>query len=221
MYYGYKHWTLEETPRCFYVGKGRKIRPYTHQGRNHKWHAVVKRYGLRVEVCVEMTTNDEICAWEIATIALERTLSKNHSHDDSTDIGCNFTRGGNGKDECHTTAETRAKQSASQRRRFAEQGVSDVTRQKLSLLFKGRTAPNKGRSPSDETRARMCKASSGANNGRARLTEDDVRELRQLWSTSQQTKWSFCRQHAARLNVTPEAIYGVITNKTWRNVKPA
>jgi hypothetical protein len=24
-FYGYKHWTLEEIPRCFYVGKGIKI----------------------------------------------------------------------------------------------------------------------------------------------------------------------------------------------------
>lgn len=98
MFYGYKHWTLEITPRCFYVGKGLKRRSsQTHKGsRNHKWHAVVKRFGLRVEVCVGPVVHEDVRTWEIAQIAQENTFSISHAHDDSDDIGCNFTRGGEG-----------------------------------------------------------------------------------------------------------------------------
>jgi hypothetical protein len=95
-FYGYKHWTLEEHPRCFNVGKGLQGRPYQKRGRNHKWHAIVKRYGLRVEVCVGPLEHFDACAWEIEQIAAMGTFSTNHSHDNLNDIGCNFTRGGEG-----------------------------------------------------------------------------------------------------------------------------
>lgn len=93
-FYGYKHWTLEVSPRCFYVGKGVERRPHSRQ-RNHKWHAIVERFGLRVEVCVGPVTNEEACAWEIEQIAQERTFSTCYHHN-ADDIGCNFTQGGEG-----------------------------------------------------------------------------------------------------------------------------
>jgi len=94
--FGYKHWTLEDPPRCFNVGKGLVNRSSSHCSRNHKWHAIVKRYGLRVEVCVGPLEHFDACAWEIENVALMGTYTSNHSHDDSSDIGCNFTRGGEG-----------------------------------------------------------------------------------------------------------------------------
>lgn len=97
-FYGYKHWTLEEIPRCFYVGKGLRSRPFhlkPHQ-RSHKWNAVSQRYGVRVEVCIGPVTNDEACSWEIEQIATMGTFSTCHSHNDPNDIGCNFTKGGGG-----------------------------------------------------------------------------------------------------------------------------
>ncbi len=94
-FYGYKHWTLEDPPRCFNVGKGVKKRPWNKR-RNHKWHAISKRLGLRVEVCIGPVINQEACAWEIEQIAAMGTFSTNHSHTDDADIGCNFTKGGEG-----------------------------------------------------------------------------------------------------------------------------
>lgn len=93
-FFGYKHWTVEEFPRCFYVGKGTKNRPFSLQ-RNHKWKNVIKRFGFTVEICVGPVTNDEVVVWEIATIKQEKTYSTNHSHNDD-DINCNFTFGGDG-----------------------------------------------------------------------------------------------------------------------------
>jgi hypothetical protein len=94
--FGYKHWTLENPSRCFNVGKGVVGRAESHGSRNHKWRAVVKRLGLRVEICVGPMTNEEACAWEVKHILKENTFSTNHSHDDPVDIGCNFTKGGDG-----------------------------------------------------------------------------------------------------------------------------
>jgi hypothetical protein len=63
-FYGYKHWTLEEVPRCFYVGKGIKDRAHS-KDRGKKWHAIVERLGLRVEECAGPMTNRRACTWEI------------------------------------------------------------------------------------------------------------------------------------------------------------
>lgn len=112
-FYGYKHWTLEAVPRCFNVGKGVIGRSDVDRGRNHKWHAMVKRLGLRVEVCIGPVTNEEACAWEIEWIAKENTFSTNHSHDDPNDIGCNFTKGGGGVVGRPQTDEERRKRRAS------------------------------------------------------------------------------------------------------------
>ncbi len=95
-FYGYKHWTLEDPPRCFNVGKGVKKRPKQVSNRNHKWGAIVKRYGLRVEVCIGPMEHFDACSWEISNIEAMGTYSTNHSHDDPIDIGCNFTKGGEG-----------------------------------------------------------------------------------------------------------------------------
>ena len=104
-FYGYKHWTLEEVPRCFYIGKGVKGRSHCKR-RNHKWHDIVKRLGLRVEICVGPVINEEAIAWEITNIIEMKTFTTNHSHDDTDDVGCNLTRGG----ECTPrSVEARAK----------------------------------------------------------------------------------------------------------------
>lgn len=111
-FFGYKHWTLEDPSRCFYVGKGVLGREKSKRSRNHKWHAIVRRFGLRIEVCIGLVTNDEVCAWEIEQIALMGTFSMCHDHD-SLDIGCNFTRGGDGSNSCVPSLETRMKMSLS------------------------------------------------------------------------------------------------------------
>ena len=107
------HWTLEEVPRCFYVGKGVLSRAYSRRSRNHKWHAIINRYGLRVEIYVGPVTNEEACKWEIKQIARWGTFSDNHSHADPIAIGCNFTRGGDGSTGCSPSLETRLKMSES------------------------------------------------------------------------------------------------------------
>jgi group I intron endonuclease len=54
----------------------------------------------------------------------------------------------------------------------------------------------------------------GGLNGRAKLTEDDVRKIRKLW------KEGATRQELYEMypQVTPTSIRGVINNKTWKNL---
>jgi len=126
-FYGYKHWTLEEPPRCFNVGKGLRKRPTSSRSRSHKWHAIVKRYGLRVEICIGPTTNAEACTWETEQIDAVGTFSTNHSHDDPNDIGCNFTRGGEGVIGRKHDEATRQRISMTMRGRK----VSDIVRMNM------------------------------------------------------------------------------------------
>ena len=105
-FYGYKHWTLEEPPRCFYVGKGLRNRPGSRCKRSTKWKAVVKRFGLRIEICLGPVSDNEAIAWEIATIAKENTFTTSYSTLGGTDVKCNFTHGGDGAAGYKHTPET-------------------------------------------------------------------------------------------------------------------
>lgn len=159
-FFGYKHWTLEETPRCFYVGKGLARRPRSRHQRNHKWHAVVKSLGLRVEVCTGPLTNDEACAWEVANILSEGTFSESHSHHDISDIGCNFTRGGEGAEGYKHTPDAIAKMKVAQvgsHRVFSDEHRANIRAARIgkrhsveaclnmSRSHRGKTSPNKGK----------------------------------------------------------------------------
>lgn len=161
-FYGYKHWTLEDTPRCFYVGKGLQRRPFstsrTHRSR--KWHAIVKRFGFRVEICVGPITNEEACAWEIESIVQENTYSMNYSHN-GIDIACNFTKGGEGAPGRVVSISARQRIGDAQR----SKPKSQETKDKLRAALIGRGLPS-------TTRQRMSDAKRGKP-----LTKENRRNL--------------------------------------------
>jgi hypothetical protein len=141
---GYKHWTLEPVPRCFNVGKGGPDRPYEMAScrRNHKWCAIAKRLGLRVEICATFVcdnhahvmgekcpADEAACVWEIEWIARENTFSTNHSHDDPIDIGCNFTKGGGGTVGRKPSLEETNKRRASLKATLSIPAVKEKQRQ--------------------------------------------------------------------------------------------
>jgi hypothetical protein len=111
-FYGYKHWTTKDSSRCFNVGKGVKERSHSYGGHSHKWKHIVKRLGLYVEVCVGPMSNQRACIWEMQYIPLMGTRSFSHVHNDDSDIGCNFTDGGDGASGWVPTEATRAKRRA-------------------------------------------------------------------------------------------------------------
>jgi hypothetical protein len=123
-FYGYKHWTKEPTPRCFYVGKGLKNRPFTSHNRNHKWKSIVKQFGIFVEVCIGPITNDEVCKWDILNILNEKTFTIEHSHT-SLDIGCNFTKGGGGITGWHHKLGSMPSKEGSKNPQFGKFGINN------------------------------------------------------------------------------------------------
>jgi hypothetical protein len=131
-FYGYKHWTIEKLPRCFYVGKGLRKRPYSLL-RSKKWHDVVSQYGLHVEICVSSLTNEEACLWEIENILKEQIFSR-CTRLTENDIKCNLTTGGDGTPGHEVSIINRKKIGDAQRNK----PKSVLTRQKLSQALKGR-----------------------------------------------------------------------------------
>lgn len=174
-FYGYKHWTLEEAPRCFYVGKGVIVRP-TSKARNHKWKAVVERYGVHVEICMGPVSNEEACAWEIENILRERTYTINHDHDNFHDIGCNFTKGGEGSTghTCHHSLEARQKMSNSHKgKRLGSlhpmYGKKHSEKSKALMGRSSKLNPNFGRQRSAE----HCQKLREANLGKVQSDESN------------------------------------------------
>lgn len=158
-HYGYKHWTLEDVPRCFYVGKGQGKRAWDKR-RSLKWRHVSDKHGLRVEVCEQFEIHGEALHWEINTIASMET----YHFDNPNGIGCNFTRGGDGVVGLIHTLATREKcrqvrlgqhtpDEVCEKIRQAKLGQrpSDETRRKISESHMGLPSPMKGRHHTPES----------------------------------------------------------------------
>jgi hypothetical protein len=149
IYYGYKHYTLELAPRCFYVGRGIKGRPFDLRQRNHKHKAIVSQYGCRVEVCAGPMTFEESNSWEVEHIALEGTYTTCYKYH-SEDIGCNFTLGGGGTQGCTT-----GKLGDSNPAKRPE------IREKIANTLRGHPGANKGKNLSKESRTKISESLKG------------------------------------------------------------
>lgn len=87
MFYVYEDWTTEEIPRCFYVGKG-LLRRVHDLKRNKKHTNVALKHGLKRVIVEKFVDEKQAFMLEERLIAERSTFM--------TDIGCNFTRGGEG-----------------------------------------------------------------------------------------------------------------------------
>lgn len=175
-FYGYKHWTLEETPRCFYVGKGRQKRPFSSaRWRSAKWRAVVARLGLRVEVCVGPVTDREAIAWEVENIKFEGTFTTSYSTNEGTDIGCNFTLGGDGASGYVFTSEALAKLSGANNHQY------------------GKPSANKGKSfrmqPEDTAKGVAVRRANGTY-AHTQQTKKKLHQAHANMSAETRTAWS-------------------------------
>lgn len=99
--------------------------------------------------------------------------------------------------------EHRAKMSAANVGRV----VSEGTRAKMS-------AAKMGHIVSEETRAKISAAVRGERRPQAKLTEDDVREIRRIYATG---NWTYA-QLAKRFNVGITTICDVVRRKAWKHI---
>lgn len=180
--YGYKHWTLEEHPRCFYVGKGVAGRAESNRSRNHKWHAIVKRFGIHVEICVGPITDDAAFQWEIENIASERTFSAIHEHD-CDDIGCNFTIGGDGVVGRRQTAAERALRSQRLKQHFAANpDAKIVTSKALIERWADPTFRDKWNSQREQRIAVRARVRNAARTERKKSISREIASLSALYT---------------------------------------
>lgn len=195
--FGYKHWTLEEIPRCFYVGKGVGGRPYSNE-RNKKWHKIVSIFGLRVEICIGPITNEEAISWEIENIDKEKTYTKQYyySSDGNSDIGCNFTTGGEGSLGFIFTEEQRLHM------REAKLGKKLSDEHRLAMSIAQKVAQN-------TPEAKAIRKKINANPEVKKKRSDAVRKAAQNPITKEKRKktWeigSIARERLAATNASPE-----------------
>lgn len=167
----------------FYVGKGKRYRDTTEQGRNPIFRNIVAKIRASgeepvVERIFDGVTENEAFAHEIALVA------KYGRKNNGTGVLANLTDGGDGANGCIPSEATRAKISASLTGRIQSEQAraklsafnkgkvfSDETRAKLSAARKGRghsqeararmSAAHKGKVPSEESRVKMSVARKG------------------------------------------------------------
>jgi hypothetical protein len=135
----YEDWTLEEQPRCFYVGKGDDDRVAKLQ-RNRHLTDVVSLIGHERRIVLSTFDENEALDFE------RRLIVERHTHPKDPDyngIGCNRTLGGQGNSGRIVSDETKKKISESKKGKTSNkiwsQEERDATSKRMSILHKGKT----------------------------------------------------------------------------------
>jgi group I intron endonuclease len=143
LYLVYAH-VRPDTGNIFYVGKGTTRRVRQSANRNLHWHRIVKKCG-RFEAIILHDGLDEQTALTVEVDEIKRLRELGFKL-------ANLTDGGDG---------------------ISGYRHSKEAKEKMSLSQKGRPAPNKGVTPSDEARKRMSQAKLGR-----KLTPEHCAKLR-------------------------------------------
>jgi hypothetical protein len=219
---------------CFNFPNGKKYIGKTQKGlevrmRSHRHHArhgntylykAIRKYGwdqISLDILAEPDTIE----------LLNETEKKLIMEHDTTnpDKGYNLREGGEGGAHSEETRQkiSRAnsgknngmygKTSVWKTRKFSEEH-----RRKLSESHKGQKAWNKGLKTgptgpkSDETKRKISKANSGANNGQAKMTWETVDKIREDYATGEYTQKALAEKH----EVSKYMVHMVVTNKAWK-----
>lgn len=178
IFYIYIDSTLEETPRIFYVGKGKINRVRDVRPRNKKWKNIANKYGFKREKIFGSLDETFILEKEKEFIKIFNTY-----HWDNKEFGCNFTLGGEGSSGWKPSEEIRKKISIANKGRK----ISEKERLQRSIRFsgknhpmygrKGKDNPNFGRKVSDESRKLMSERQKGEKSHRwGKHWNDDVKK---------------------------------------------
>lgn len=250
----YEDWTTEDTPRCFYVGKGNDDRVAKLQ--RNRYHAdVVSLYGLDRRIV--LTTFDESEALELERrLIIERRTHPNVPNYNG--VGCNRTLGGQGNSGRIVSEKICKKISEAKRgktpNKIWSQAERDAMSARMSKLHKGKKLSEdhlrvlRARMTNLETKQDMINKVSAAlvakyendpdfyrhiKETRVRgeasgspFTELEVQQMRSEWETIDKTirgnrrdgaspASKFCQKWAHVKNVSTQAVYAIVTRKTW------
>lgn len=140
----------------FYVGKGKKRRAWSRQGRNVWWHRIVAKYGHQVEIVKDKIDEKEALELEIETISKFRNVFKL----------TNLVDGGGGTTGWKHSDEAKDKISAFNKGK-------KMSAQEIAFLIKRST----GKKYTAEQRQRMSDAKRGKPRGP--LAEETKRKIAQ------------------------------------------
>lgn len=237
MFYVYLDWTLENLPRCFYVGRGTNDR-IKKRDRNKFWKRIAAKYGWRREIVICTSIYEVVCSEEINFIRDMNTFY----YTNKDGIACNFTLGGDGGLLGYKhSLETRKKIGLS---RFGKKNsIDSIEKRKLRSLGNGNPMYGKFHKQESIERIRNSKLGkfhsqetinkiSGANNHnygklytaehiqsisaenhfRTKLTWHIVNEIRQLWKL----KIFSMSEIGKKFGILKAAVWKIVHYKTWK-----
>jgi group I intron endonuclease len=191
---------------------------------NTRFYNAVRKYGwenITWSVIAKCSTEEEMKEKEIQYIKDFRTLER--------DFGYNLREGGDGGTHSEETKrKISIKNSGENNPMYGRTGdqhhntgrkFSEEHRRKLSEAHMGHTPWNKGMKGeyttgprSEETKRKISENNSGENNGQSKLNWDNVREIREKYSTGEHTQ----KQLAVLFGVSQTQINSVVNNRSWR-----
>ncbi len=128
--------------------------------------------------------------------------------------GYNLTDGAEGNSgwiPSETTRKKLSKASRGKNNHFYGKHQSSETRKKISKATQGKNNPFYGKYHSSKTKRKL----SGENNGRAKLTEKQVRQIHKLYMTGEYTY----KQLSKMLGVSYVQVFQIVRRKSWKHVK--
>jgi hypothetical protein len=155
IYYVYHHIRLDENS-IFYVGKGKEYRHTETSNRNNYWHNVVNKAKFKSEIIFDKLDEELALLIEVELIDKYRKLGYKL---------VNLTDGGEGVSGYRHTDDTKKLLGELNKTRI----VSDETKQKLSLVWKG-----KNRKPFSEEHRK--KISDAAKKQKRNLTSEKTKQ---------------------------------------------
>lgn len=207
-----------------HISDARRKRTKTH------FHRAISKYGkenFTFEIILTVQTFEIALAEESKEIARARSAGIRLY---------NMTDGGEGGIN-HLTQEVRdrigtklrGRKLSEEHRKKISLGLNEPeTKEKRSLTMSGRKLSEDhkksisigiNRAHENDPSLRFRIPQNGENNARAKLTWNDVNEIRKRWNESTFTAWhekmSFCEKNAQEFSVCSGQIYGIVTGTTW------
>ncbi len=204
----YLDWTLEDIPRCFYVGKGNEAR-VKKRDRNDLWKRVAAKYGWRREKVLSTLDSVFACDQEVEWIAKMNT----YHYDRNDGWGCNFTKGGDGGG-----AHLGHKHSEATKEFLRQKSLGNkncVGHKATPETLAKRSGSNHhffGKKLSKEHIEKNRIANRGENNAQAKLTWNKVRHIRARFTAGEIT----IPKLAKEFDVSDTLIRYIIIKKLWK-----
>jgi len=221
MAYVYRHVRLDKN-EPFYIGIGKnKYRANSSKNRNKHWKSIVSKTDYRVDILFDDLDYEEAKEKEREFISLygRSDLEKGTL--------CNKTDGGEGCLGLKHSEEAKEKMGKPNRGKT----ISKEHRDAISKFHKGKKHTEEykrlmsesmtgeknhmyGKKISEWHKQKISESSSGSKNKSSKLTEEDVLEIRNLYSEGNESHRSLARKY----RVAKGSITSILNRKTWKHI---